>query len=93
VTSTVSLAARFGQGLQPLRLSILNPGLVARLSIDQELQGAAETQRHFTGNLAINMLPEPGESLSLFFFRTDDLGSPGLNVSTVTLLGYFVDAS
>jgi hypothetical protein len=39
------------------------------------------------------MLPEPGESLSLFFFRTDDLGSPGLNFSTVTLLGYFVDAS
>jgi hypothetical protein len=44
-TATVRLAARFVQSLQHLRLSILNPGLVARLSIDQDFQRAADTQR------------------------------------------------
>lgn len=82
-----------GQSMQDLRLSIVNPALVARFSIDQDFQGAGPSQRHFTGHLAINMMLEPGESLSLFFFRTDDLGSPAMNFSNVTLVGYFVDAN
>lgn len=81
-----------GQSMMDVRLSIVNPGLVARFSIDQSFQAAA-TQRHFTGHLEINMLLEPGESLSLFFFRNDDLGSPSTNFSNVTLVGYFVDAN
>lgn len=82
------------QSLMEARLSI-DPGAVARFWIDQEFQatasGSSNPQRHFTGNLALSVMLEPGESLNFFMFRNDALGQSALNFGNVTVVGYFVD--
>jgi len=80
------------QSLMEARLSLLNPSVFARLYIDMDFQ-ASTTQRHFTGNRDINMMLNAGETMQLFMFRDDNLGSPGLNFYNATIVGYLVDAS
>jgi hypothetical protein len=80
------------QGVMEARVSILNPGLVARFWVNQELQAGA-SQRHFNGSQEINMVLEPGESIQVFLFRNDNLGSSSLNFSNISIAGYLVDAN
>lgn len=74
------------------RLSITSVGAVAYL--DQTFQAVASAgQRHFNGNVDLDVVLSPGESLSLFIFRNNNLGSPSLNFSRVVITGYLVDAN
>ena len=75
------------------RLTV-QPGTIARVYVPQTFQGAGDSgQRHFTGNATINILLNPGESLDLFLFRTDNLGSSSLNFIRASIIGYLVDAN
>jgi hypothetical protein len=70
------------------------PGSFAEVYVPQTFQGAGDSgQRHFTGNADINLLLNPGESINLFVFRTDNLGSSALNFARASIIGYFVDAN
>lgn len=81
------------QSLQEFRLTISAPGpsTVARFWIFQAFQGAGPTQRHFTGNLDVNMFINSGETLNFFVFRNDNLGAASLNFGNITVVGYLVD--
>lgn len=85
-----------GQSLMELRLTI-NPLTAARFWVSQEFQatatGSSNPQRHFTGNQQLDVVVNPGETIDLFLFRNDDVGSSAVNFSRVTLNGYFVDAN
>jgi hypothetical protein len=70
------------------------PGAFAQVYVQQTFQGAADAgQRHFTGNADINLLLNPGESIEVFLFRTDNVGSSSLNFARIGLIGYLVDAT
>ena len=72
----------------------LRPGTIAQVYVPQTFQGAGDSgQRHFTGNANINILLNPGESIDLFLFRTDNLGSSSLNFVRASIIGYLVDAN
>jgi hypothetical protein len=72
----------------------LRPGTIAQVYVPQTFQGAGDSgQRHFTGNAAINILMNPGETMDLFVFRTDNLGSSSLNFVRASIIGYLVDAN
>lgn len=83
------------QSLMEVRLTI-NPLVAARFWVSQEFQaaatGAANPQRHFTGNQELGVVLNPGETIEIRLFRNDDLGSSALNFSNVTVHGFFVDA-
>jgi hypothetical protein len=79
------------QSVMEARVSIV--GLGALAYIDQEFQAAGSSQRHFTGTADIDVVVTPGESISIFLFRNDNLGSSGLNFSRIVLTGYLVDAA
>lgn len=81
-----------GQSIMEARFYLTAGSNTANVWIPQTFQAAA-TQRHFTGNAEIGMVMNTGETASLFLFRNDNLGSPSLNFSRVTLIGYFVDAN
>lgn len=74
------------------RLSITGVGAVAYLN--QEFQAVASAgQRHFNGNVDLDVVLSPGESLSLFVFRNNNLGSSALKFSRIVVTGYLVDAN
>lgn len=83
-----------GQSLMEARVTI---GSAARYWVHQAFQAASTTgsnpQRHFTGNQEINAMLNPGESIAVFLFRNDDLGSLALNFSNVRIHGFLVDAN
>ena len=81
-----------GQGLMEARFTIL-PGGTIRFWVANVFQAAGDQQRHLTGNLAVDMLLAPGESINIFLFRNDNLGSGSLNFARVTILGYLIDAN
>ena len=81
------------QSVMEFRLTI-TPGTVARFWIGQVFQAASTSgsnQRHFTGNLDVNMFINSGETLEFFVFRNDNLGQSSTNFSRFTVLGYLVD--
>ena len=58
-----------------------------------EVSRAGTTQRHYAGNQDLDILLNPGESLNMNLFRSDNLGSSSLNFFNVTVIGYFVDVN
>jgi hypothetical protein len=75
------------------RLTI-RPGTIGAVYVAQTFQGAGDSgQRHFTGNQDINILLNPGETMELFIFRTDNVGSSSLNFARASVIGYLVDAN
>jgi hypothetical protein len=63
---------------------------------DMDFQAAGSSsnpQRHFTGNLPINLLLSQGEDIRLRVFRNDDEGQSSLNFGNATIAGYLVDAN
>ena len=83
-----------GQSLMEARLTVsLQGSPIAKYWINQTFQAAGSSQRHFTGNLDLNILLNAGEQISFFIFRNDNLGSAGLNFGKITLTGYLVDAT
>jgi len=77
------------QSVMEARLSI---GGAVVAYIEQEFQAAGTTQRHFNGKADLDIVLSPGESLSLFVFRNNNLGSSGLNFTKISLTGFLVDA-
>jgi hypothetical protein len=77
------------QSVMEARLSIAGAALAY---IEQEFQAAGTTQRHFNGKADLDVVLSPGESLSLFVFRNNNLGSGSLNFSKISLTGFLVDA-
>jgi hypothetical protein len=79
-----------GQGPMESRVTI---GSDLPIWVSQAFQAAGSVQRHFTGNQSIDTLLAPGESITIFVFRNDNLGSASLNFVRVTIRGYLVDAT
>jgi hypothetical protein len=81
-----------GQSIMEFSMRVTSGGsAIARFWVDQNFQAAGTSQRHFTGNLDVDILLNSGESLNFFIFRNDNLGSNTLNFGNITVLGYLVD--
>ena len=81
-----------GQGMMEARLSV-NGEVFVFVSQTFQAVSSSAGQRHFNGNAEANVLINPGETIGVFLFRNDNLGSGSLNFSKVTLNGYLVDAT
>jgi hypothetical protein len=93
VLQSVSVHTFLTDGQNPMETRVSIDSLVVGY-VDQSFQGVPSAgQRHFTGNLALNVVVEPGELIHVFQFRTDNAGSSGLNFFRVVLVGYLVDAA
>ena len=80
------------QAIMETVLRISNSDLY-RYWLDMDFQAAGSTQRHYTGKVNINTMIVSGDTLSLFVFRNDNLGSSSLNFFNGTITGYLVDAN
>jgi hypothetical protein len=81
------------QSVMEARVSILGVATIGY--VPQVFQAASSTggQRHFNGSADLDVVVNPGESISVFLFRNDNLGSSSLNFSRIVLVGYLVDAN
>lgn len=79
-----------GQAPMETSFRILS-GELYRYWLDMDFQAAGSTQRHYTGKLDLNTMLLPTDTLTVFIFRNDNLGSSSLNFYTGTLTGYLVD--
>ena len=78
------------QALMEARMTI-NPDLIGRSWFDMRFQAAGSQQGHYTGDVDLDVLINPGETIDVFLFRNDNLGSSGLNFARLALYGYLVD--
>lgn len=80
-----------GQSPMEVRLSVAGTGVVGY--VDQEFQATSSSggQRHFTGNLDLDILLSSGQGVTMFVFRNDNQGNSSLNFTRLVLKGYLVD--
>jgi len=95
VLQSVSLHTFLTDSQSPMETRLtLRPGTIGQIYVPQSFQGSGSSgQRHFTGNADINVALNTGESIELFMFRTDNVGSSSLNFTRVSVFGYLVDAN
>jgi hypothetical protein len=79
------------QSPMEVRLSISGVGAIGY--VPQVLQAISSTvgQRHFTGDADLDVVVTEGESLLVFLFRNNNLGTQSLNFSRIVLTGHLVD--
>lgn len=87
-TASIHTLLTDGQAVMEARLSV---GSQPIAYVPQVFQAAGSTQGHYTGNVTLDMTVSAGETLTMFLFRNDNLGSSALNFGRIALTGYFVD--
>ena len=81
--------------LSPMETRLtIGPGTIGQIFVSQTFQGTGGSgQQHFTGSADIDTVLTPGEMLTLFIFRTGNVGSSNLNFARASIFGYLVDAN
>jgi hypothetical protein len=82
-----------GQDVMEARLSVNGEAFLYVPQPLQAISSSSAAQRHFNGNAEANVLINPGDTVNVFLFRNNNLGSASLNFSRVVLNGYLVDAT
>ncbi|MCW5965566.1 MAG: hypothetical protein KIT83_16130 [Bryobacterales bacterium] len=82
------------QSSMEVRLGISGVGAIGYVpQVFQATSSSAGNQRHFTGDTALGVVLNPGEQVTVFVFRNNNLGTQALNFTRIVLVGYLVDAN
>lgn len=87
-TASIHTILTDGQAVMEARLSV---GSQPIAYVPQVFQAAGSTQGHYTGNVTLDITVSAGETLTMFLFRNNNLGSAALNFGKIALTGFLVD--
>lgn len=81
-----------GQSPMEVRLGVSGVGAIGYVpQVLQATSTSSGNQRHFTGDADLDVVISAGESMTVFLFRNNNLGSASLNFTRIVLTGYLVD--